>query len=71
MKDKTIRKLKYKTNKSLTKRFKVTKKKKVIFRHLNQGHANAKDSGDETRKKRKNRQLQGKIKKTIIRLYSK
>ena len=69
MKDKTIRKLKYKTNKSLTKRFKVTKKKKVIFRHLNQNHFNAKDTGDDTRKKRKSRQLKGKIKKTIIKLF--
>ncbi len=42
-----------KTRKSITKRFKITKNKKVLFRPMHQDHFNASDSGNETRKKRK------------------
>lgn len=62
---------KLKTNKSLTKRFKVTRNKKVIFRPLHQNHFNAKDSGDETRRKRGTKKLKGAIKKKIIKLSPK
>ncbi len=55
-----------KTNKSITKRFKVTKNKKVLFRPMHQDHFNAKDSGNETRRKRKMKKLEGKIAKKII-----
>ena len=55
-----------KTNKSLTKRFKITKNKKVLFRPMHQDHFNAKDSGNQTRRKRGVKILKGKIRKKII-----
>lgn len=55
-----------KTNKSITKRFKITKNKKVLFRFAHQDHFNAKDSGNETRRKRKTRVLEGVLKKAVI-----
>jgi len=57
---------KLKTNKSITKRFKVTRNKKVLFRPLNQNHLNAKDSGDETRRKKGKKKLRGAIRKKIL-----
>ncbi len=57
---------KLKTNKSITKRFKITRNKKVLFRPMHQDHFNAKDSGNQTRKKRKIKKLEGKIAKTIM-----
>lgn len=59
---------KLKTNKSITKRFKVTKKKKVLFRPLHQNHYNANDSGNQTRQKRGKKKLKGAIAKKIIKL---
>lgn len=41
-----------KTNKFATKRLKLTKKGKVLFRPARQNHFNAKQSGDEKRQKR-------------------
>jgi len=41
-----------KTKKALLKRVKVTGGGKVMKRHPNQGHFNAKDSGNQTRNKR-------------------
>jgi ribosomal protein L35 len=41
-----------KTNKSYTKRFKVTKNGKIIGRHKGQNHFNAKGSGNAVRRKR-------------------
>ncbi len=41
-----------KTNKFATKRLKLTKKGKVLFRHSHQNHFNAKESGNQTRQKR-------------------
>lgn len=41
-----------KTKKALLKRVKITGGKKILKRHPNQGHFNAKDSGNQTRKKR-------------------
>ncbi len=58
-----------KTNKSIIKRLKITKNKKVFFRPMHQDHFNAKDSGDKTRKKRKFKTLGGAIKKEIIKRY--
>lgn len=55
-----------KTNKSLTKRFKITKNKKVLFRPMHQDHYNANDSGNQTRRKRGVKILKGKIAKKII-----
>jgi len=57
---------KLKTNKSITKRFRVTRNKKVLFRPLNQNHLNAKDSGDETRRKKGVKKLKGGIRKKIL-----
>ena len=42
-----------KTNKSFTKRLKVTKNGKILSRKAGQDHFNAKDSGNKTRNKRK------------------
>ena len=42
-----------KTNKSFTKRLKVTKNGKILSRKIGQDHFNAKDSGNKTRNKRK------------------
>jgi len=44
---------KLKTRKSLLTRIKVTGRKKIMKRKVHQGHFNAKDSGNQTRKKRK------------------
>lgn len=49
-----------KTNKSYTKRIKVTKNKKVLSRKPGQGHFNAKESGSEKMaKKRTNKVFWG------------
>ncbi len=57
---------KLKTNKSITKRFKITKNKKVLFRPMHQDHCNANDSGNETRRKRGIKRLRGTLAKKII-----
>ena len=44
---------KIKTHKSISKRFKVTKNKKVLKRKAGQDHFNSRDSGKTTRKKRR------------------
>lgn len=44
--------MKLKTNKATLKRVKITGNKKILRRRANQGHFNAKDSGDDTRHKR-------------------
>lgn len=58
-----------KTNKSVSKRFKITRKKMVLFRPMHQDHYNAKDPGDKTRQKRKMKTLGGTIKNQIIKKY--
>ena len=45
--------MKFKTRKTVSKRIKITKKGKVIARKTGQDHFNAKESGNVTRKKRK------------------
>lgn len=54
-----------KTNKSAQKRFKITKKKKILYRPVHQNHFNAKDSGDQTRGKRGFNVLSSAFKKNI------
>jgi len=44
---------KLKTRKALLKRIKITGRKKILTRPVHQGHFNAKDSGNKTRRKRK------------------
>lgn len=58
----------YKPNKSVTKRFKITKNKKVLFRPVHQDHFNAKYSGDKNRQKRGRKILGGTFRKQIIKL---
>lgn len=41
-----------KTRKSISKRFKITKTKKILRRHTHQDHFNARDPGNKTRGKR-------------------
>jgi ribosomal protein L35 len=53
---------KLKTRKAIAKRFKLSKpkkckKKKIIMRRSGQDHFNAKESGNVTRKKRRNVQI--------------
>lgn len=48
-----------KTNKSILKRLKVTGKKKLLRRPAHQDHFNAKDSGNKTRDKRREKRLLG------------
>jgi len=59
--------MKIKTRKAVAKRFKVTKKGKVIARSANQDHFNSRESGNETRKKRNDKEMTGGIKKAIKR----
>ncbi len=44
---------KLKTHKSVAKRFKITKKGKVLKKKAGQGHFNARESGKTTRAKRR------------------
>lgn len=61
-----------KTKKALIKRVKITGGKKILKRRPNQGHFNAKDSGDQTRKKRGDKNTPSsllKISKALITRY--
>ncbi|MEK7627609.1 MAG: hypothetical protein AAB397_03430 [Patescibacteria group bacterium] len=49
--------MKLKTNKSLKKRIKITKNRKLMIRRGRQNKFNAKDSGNITRRKRKNKRI--------------
>lgn len=44
---------KLKTRKALLKRIKITGRKKILARKTHQGHFNAKESGNQTRNKRR------------------
>jgi ribosomal protein L35 len=57
--------MKIKTQKSLAKRFKVTKKAKVLKRYAGQDHFNTRDPGKITRKKRRDKQLSKSYDKTV------
>ena len=45
--------MKFKTKKSIAKRFKITSKKKILHRSSGQDHFNSSDPGKITRNKRK------------------
>lgn len=49
--------MKLKTTKAISKRFKVTKNKKVLKRREGQGHFNSRATGSQTRRKRRDIQL--------------
>lgn len=51
--------MKTKTNRSASKRFKITKKK-IMHRHVKQNHFNARASGNETRQKHGYKSIFGK-----------
>jgi ribosomal protein L35 len=57
---------KLKTPKSVSKRFRITKKKKVMRRATNQNHFNSKDTGKEVRKKRTDIRLSKSDEKNIL-----
>ena len=56
---------KQKTRKSVAKRFKVTKGKKVLKRYAGQNHFNARNTGSITRKKRRDVTLSKTLQKTV------
>lgn len=47
--------MKLKTHKSISKRFKITKTGKVLKRHEGQDHFNARNTGNQTRRKRRDK----------------
>lgn len=55
-----------KTKKSITKRFRLTKNKYLMRRPQRQDHFNAKESGEQKRRKKGLKKLEGKIAKQII-----
>lgn len=57
-----------KTNKAIAKRFKVTKKGKVLKRTAGQDHFNSREPGKVTRMKRRDRQLSESFTKTVKKL---
>ena len=59
--------MKIKTKKAIAKRFKVTKKGKVVARTANQDHFNSRESGNKTRQKRQDKQIMTGIKKALKR----
>jgi len=56
-----------KTRKSISKRFKITKNKKILRRHTRQDHFNARDSGDKTRQKRGMSRVGGARRREVMR----
>jgi len=54
-----------KTKQSIAKRFKITKKKKILHRTCGQDHFNAREKGKITRNKRRDRQMSKAFRKTI------
>jgi len=56
-----------KTRKSVSKRFKVTSKGKVLKRAARQNHFNAREDSDGKRDKRKDTRIEGKTAKNILR----
>lgn len=49
--------MKQKTNKSVAKKFRVTARKKLLRRGTGQNHYNSRDTGSETRAKRRDQSL--------------
>jgi len=54
-----------KTNKAIAKRFKITRRGKVLKRVTGQDHFNSRESGKVTRNKRRDVQLTGKLSRNI------
>lgn len=57
---------KIKTKKSVVKKVKITKNKKVLRRSTGQNHGNAKEAGKVTRAKKKDRQMFRADEKNIV-----
>ncbi|MBP6942511.1 MAG: 50S ribosomal protein L35 [Candidatus Buchananbacteria bacterium] len=60
---------KMKTRKSMAKRFRVTKSKKVIKRTPGQGHFNARETGNTKRNKRRDSEMGNKADRATIRRF--
>ncbi|MBI4268652.1 50S ribosomal protein L35 [Candidatus Uhrbacteria bacterium] len=56
---------KLKTHKTVSKRFKITKTKKILKRYGGQDHFNARNPGKITRKKRRDGELSKSFHKTV------
>ena len=56
---------KIKTHKTVSKRFKVTKNKKVLKRKAGQDHFNSRESGNTTRKKRRDVEMSETLNKNL------
>jgi len=59
---------KMKTKKSITKRFKITKNKKMVRRAANQNHFNARATGSQKRKKHGNQTTHTRDVKKLLKL---
>lgn len=57
---------KQKTRKAVSKRFKISSKKKVMRRKSKQNHFNARQSSDQKRNKRNDKEVTGKASKNIL-----
>lgn len=57
-----------KTHNAIAKRFKITKKGKILKRAAGQDHFNARENGNTVRKKRRDRQVGPTVEKNIKRL---
>ncbi|MCK4635744.1 MAG: 50S ribosomal protein L35 [Candidatus Moranbacteria bacterium] len=62
---------KIKTRKSLVKKVKISKNKKVTRRSTGQNHFNAKETGSETRAKRQDKRLSKTDEKNVLRALAK
>jgi ribosomal protein L35 len=60
-----------KTHNAIAKRFKITKRGKVLKRAAGQDHFNARESGNTTRKKRRDKKQHESYAKTIKKLVQK
>ena len=60
-----------KTHKAMSKRFKVTKTGKVLRRKAGQDHFNSRESGNTTRKKRRDLQQEARFTHNIKKLIQK
>jgi len=58
-----------KTLKLVSKRLRITKRKKVLFRLAQQGHAKAKEAGDTRRNKRQPHQSTAPFLKKVVKKY--
>lgn len=57
--------MKFKTRKAVAKRFKVTRKGKIMARTAHQDHFNSRESGNVTRKKRLDKKIESSIRNSI------